>query len=141
MIQSTGQSLASVYAAQAVANPSSVQSTSAPEDPFKEIRGVSVNGAAIDMNQLFTPSEQKTLENMKEFARTNGMSTTEVSSIEGVLIHSKYHNQSAPLTNKGIGNQIRAIQDGYLKNSNVSLADYQKIYDNFHLFQGADIRV
>ncbi len=140
MIQPTGQSLASIYAAQAVANPSSVQPTSAPDDPFKDLRGISVNGHAVDMNQLFTPSEKKTLENMKEFARANGMSENKIAEFDQPFIGRKMVDQTTPLSKDMLANQMRAIQEGYIKNNTASLTDYQKIYDNFHLFQGTDIR-
>ncbi|HHB76980.1 MAG TPA: hypothetical protein ENK84_10640 [Desulfobulbus sp.] len=94
------------------------------------------------MNKLFTPAERKTLANIKEHARDQGLSEIKNQEIEGSVITSKYGEKSIshdiPIK-EILGRQIRGIKDGYGDGSGPSLTFLQDIYNNFHKFQAVDI--
>ncbi len=94
---------------------------------------------SIDLDKLFTPSERKTLENMKSYGEANSMSAQDVSMVEVSFVHSKLNDSLAPLSNEVIGNQIKATQDGHIDNTDNMLSVLKELYENFHLFQGVDL--
>ncbi len=131
MIQSIGQSPANIYSAQ-------VQSQNRPAG----VPAGAKEAFAIDLAKLFTPSERKTIENIKEYSKSQGMSQKDVEMLEGDIIHAKYAAQkhSDEISIKEIlGRQIRGIQDGHGNNNGPSLTFLQNMYDNFQMLQGTEL--
>ena len=97
---------------------------------------------AIDLDKLFTPAERKTLANIKEHARDQGLSETKIQELEGSIITSKYGEKSIshdiPIK-EIIDRQIRGIKDGFDNGNGPSLTFLQDIYNNFQKFQAVEL--
>ena len=121
---------------------SPVNTPTAQVRPTNKPAGLPTEAFAIDLDKLFTPSERKTIENMKAYSKKQGMSNIKIQELEAGIITSKY-------SEKGAGNnisikeilsrQIRGIQDGYGNNNGPSLASLKNLYDNFLQLQGAEL--
>ena len=130
MIQSVGQSPISVYASQA--------QTRAIPSSLPENKGAYI----LDTDKLFSPSEQKTMENLKQYMESKGTGQKDIQLLEGQIITLKLAQQTA-LENISIheiiGRQIRGISEGFLNGNHPPINLIQNIYDNSSLFQGVDI--
>ena len=94
---------------------------------------------SIDLDKLFTPSERKTLENMKEHLKAEGANTLEIEVMEAMIVHTKHAEKSIgnDMSIKDIvGQQIRGIQDGHINENSPSLEVLYSLYNNFAKFQG-----
>jgi hypothetical protein len=95
----------------------------------------------VDRNNLFSSNELKTFENMKHFAKSQGMSEREIAIIDAQIITGKLAAQTAS-ENASIKdilqNQIQGLQDGFGNEKDLSLQSLQNLYNNFHLFQGVN---
>lgn len=104
--------------------------------------GIPQEAFAIDLDKLFTPSERKTIENMKAYMKTQGAGARDIEMLEGDIIHAKYsaqtHSNDIPLK-EILGRQIRGIQDGYGNKNGPSLTSLQNLYDNFLQCQGVEL--
>ncbi|MCF6186384.1 MAG: hypothetical protein L3J49_02770 [Desulfobulbaceae bacterium] len=131
MISYIGRSPASMYTAQ-------VQSQNRPS----AVPAGAQEAFAIDLDKLFTPSERKTIENLKEYSKSQGMSQKDIEAMEAIIVTSKDAEKSIShdISIKEIlGRQIRGIQDGYGKNNGPSLASLQNVYDNLQMLQGTEL--
>ena len=130
MIQSVGQSPLSVYASQA--------QTQAIPSSIPENKGARV----VDTDKLFSPSERKTMENMKQYMDSQGASQQDFEMIKGDIIIAKLAQRSISKDisiHEVIGRQIRGISEGFLNGNHPPINLIQNIYDNSSLFQGVDI--
>jgi len=128
MIQSIGQSPGTLYSQQVQARP---KFPAGAKEAF-----------AIDLDKLFTPSERKTIENIKDYAKTQGKPDREIEMLEGDIVHAKYaaqkHSNDIPIK-EIIDRQIRGIKDGFDNGNGPSLTFLQDIYNNFQKFQAVEL--
>ena len=97
---------------------------------------------AIDFDKLFTSSERKTIENMKSYAQSEGMSDREIEMMEGDIIAAKHAEKtiSHDIPIKEILScQIRGIEDGHGNENSLSLDFLQNLYNNFDQFKGTEL--
>lgn len=97
---------------------------------------------AIDLDKLFTPSERKTIENMKSYAKSEGMSDRDIEMMEGDIIAAKHAEKtiSHDIPIKEIlSRQIRGIEDGYGNENSLSLDFLRNLYENFNQFKGTEL--
>ena len=130
MIQSVGQSPISVYASQA--------QTRAIPSSLPENKGAYI----LDTDKLFSPSEQKTMENLKQYMESKGTGQKDFEMIKGDIIIAKLAQRSISKDisiHEVIGNQIRGISEGSLNGDHPPIKLLQDLYDNPSLFQWVDI--
>ena len=125
------QSFSNVYAAQAK------QSTRPAGVPASAKEAVSVN-----LDKLISPSERKTIENMKNYVKAEGMTDREIEMLEGDIIIAKHSEKSIgnDISIKEIlGQQIKGIEDGHGNENSLSLDFLQNLYDNFGQLKGTEL--
>jgi len=125
------QSSSNVYAAQAK---QSTRTAGVPADAKEAF--------AIDLDKLFTPSERKTIENMKSYSKAEGMTDRDIEMLEGDIIHAKLSEKSIgnDISIKEIlGQQIRGIEDGHGNKNSLSLDFLKNLYDNFDQLKGTEL--
>jgi hypothetical protein len=133
MINSIGaqQAPSNIYATQAK------QSTRPPGVPAG-----AKEAFAIDLDKLFTPSERKTMKNMKSYAKAEGMTNVQIQELEASLVTAKYSEQKAGNNisiKKALGQQIRGMEDGFTNKSSLSLDFLQKLCNDFDQSKGTEL--
>lgn len=97
---------------------------------------------SVDLDKLFSPSERKTIENMKNYAKSEGMTNVQIQELEASLVTAKYSEQKAGNNisiKKALGQQIRGMEDGFINKSSPSLDFLQKLFSDFGQFKGTEL--